>query len=60
MTEYEILKGRSRRLDRAIEKAEKQKNASLLVELIDIRDGARYGNKYQGSNLARHITVGYP
>jgi len=53
MNEYEILKGKSRRLDRAIEIIEKQGRDDVLQILTEIRDGALLGRTDRGSNVAK-------
>lgn len=53
MNDYEILKGKSRRLDRAIEIAERHGQNEILVILTGIRDGSLMGRTDRGSNVAR-------
>lgn len=53
MNDYEILKGKSRRLDRAIEIAERNGQDEILLTLIGIRDSSPMGRTQRGSNVAK-------
>ena len=53
MDDYEILKGKSRRLDRAIEIAVMRNDFDLLRTLVIVRDGSIYGQIDRRSNTQR-------